>query len=166
MRPAHLPGTLEGKWVIVSDGDPYAAAIYRRHYSCRTYADGRRCDRLYRNRNLIVGPGEKMVLLAYASAGSALWAWRRFIDASGQTGVNNAVFRNEGPIRSSELIIEACRLAWDRWPGQRLYTYVDPAKITSRNPGYCYIAAGWRPCGWTKSGKRILECYPNEKGRE
>ena len=43
----------------------------------------------------------------------------------GETGVNCAVFRNEGPVRSSELIMAADAVAWLRWPGERLYTYVD-----------------------------------------
>ena len=30
-------------------------------------------------------------------------------------------------------------------------------KIRSTNPGYCFIKAGWRKCGRTKSGKMILE---------
>lgn len=37
----------------------------------------------------------------------ALFAWRKFIDKSGQQGVNCSIFRNEGPELSSELIIEA-----------------------------------------------------------
>jgi hypothetical protein len=43
---------------------------------------------------------------------------------AGQRGVNCAVFRNESSVLSSELIREACGLAWTRWPGERLYTYV------------------------------------------
>jgi hypothetical protein len=31
--------------------------------------------------------------------------------------VNCAVFRNEGPVLSSDLILEAEELAWGRWPG-------------------------------------------------
>jgi len=91
----------------------------------------------------------------------ALFVWRKFISGDGQTGVNCAVFRNEGPIKSSVLIWEACRLAWQRWPGERLYTYVNPRKIRSTNPGCCFLKAGWRKCGITKKNKLlILECIP------
>jgi hypothetical protein len=49
--------------------------------------------------------------------------------------------------------------AWNRWPDQRLYTYVNPVKV-SANPGYCFKQAGWRFCGKTKGGLHILEVMP------
>jgi len=95
-------------------------------------------------------------------SGDAVWVWRRFKDASGQQGVNCAVFRNEGHTLSSKLILDAEAIAWGRWPGQRLYTYVNPRGIRSNNPGACYKAAGWRSCGVTKCKKLvILEKWPN-----
>lgn len=145
-------------WRLTRDGDPTALAIYERHYSARRYHDDRR-------RRLFVGPGEKLVLLSDDRRG--LFVWRRFVDDSGQTGVNCAVFRNEGVawIRSSALITEADSIAWDRWPRQRLYTYVDGASVASPNPGYCFKMAGWRWCGRTKGGhgrrpQEILEMRP------
>lgn len=142
-------------WLPVRDGDPRAAALYRRHYSCYQYADGRRDRHDNRARFLILGPGEKMVLLTQGC--DALFAWRKFFDASGQTGVNCAVFRNESAVLSSELIREAMAHAWARWPGERLYTYVKAEAIRSSNPGYCFVAAGWRRCGMTKGGLVVLE---------
>jgi hypothetical protein len=148
----------DSHWLPVKDGDPRAAAIYRRHYSCYQYADNRRNDFSYRNRFLIVGPGEKMVLMTVNC--DALFVWRKFIDKSGQTGINCSVFRNESPILSSELILEAEYWAWHRWPGARLYTYVDATAIKSSNPGYCYKSAGWHTCGVTKArGLVILEKF-------
>jgi len=146
-------------WLPIKDGDQRAAALYRRHYSAYHYKDGRRSDPGYRNRFLIVGPGEKMVLMTVNC--DALFVWRRFIDKSGQTGVNCAVFRNESPVLSSVLIEEAERHAWARWPGERLYTYVDPGAVKSTNPGYCFKASGWNRCGVTAARKLlILEKYP------
>lgn len=63
-------------WRQSRDGDPSGLALYRRHYSRRRYADGR-------DPALFVGPGEKTVLLSHDD--DALFVWRRFIDASGQT---------------------------------------------------------------------------------
>lgn len=147
-----------GHWLPVKDGDERAAALYRRHYSCYQYADGRRSDPGYRNRFLIVGPGEKMVLMTVGC--DALFVWRKFIDHSGQTGVNCAVFRNESDVLSSELILDAEQHAWKRWPGARLYTYVNSREILSTNPGYCFRMAGWERCGRTKKkGLVILEKY-------
>jgi hypothetical protein len=63
-------------------------------------------------------------------------------------------------MRASDMVRAACDFAWARWPGERLYTYVDPRKVTGPNPGYCFIAAGWRACGRTMGGLRILEMLP------
>jgi len=143
-----------GNWRGVKDGNKTALELYERHYSCYKYADGR-------ERKLFCGPGEKMVLLA--ASGDALFVWRKFIDRSGQKGVNCAVFRNEGSIPSSALITEAVEIARRRWPGERFYTYVNPGKIKSSNPGYCFQKCGWKKCGATKGGLIILELVKSKE---
>lgn len=136
-------------WYLTKDGDANARALYRRHYSCYHYRDGRQPV-------LFCGPGQKMVLID--AAGAALFIWRKFIDAcKGQHGVNNACFRNESPALSSLLIEEAVHIAWERWPGERLYTYVNGAKVRSSNPGCCFLKAGWRKAGHTAGGLLIFE---------
>lgn len=135
-------------WSFVKDGDPRATALYLRHYSCRHYQDGRPHKRF-------VGPGQRLVLLTPAC--DALLVWRKFIDKSGQQGINCAVFRNESPQLSSFLINQAELLARHRWPGERLYTYINPRKIRSSNPGFCFLKAGWQKAGYTKGGLLILE---------
>jgi hypothetical protein len=144
-----------GPWLATKDGDPRAFALFRRHYSFVPYADGRRSDPGYRNRFQFVGPGEKLVLVT--SDYSALFVWRKFIDDSGQKGVNCAVFRNEGRERSSELILAAEESARARWPGERMYTYVNARRLLSSHPGYCFLCAGWRRIGRTKGGLIVLE---------
>lgn len=141
-------------WLPIKDGDPRAFALYRNHYSYKKYKDGRRKNTAYRNRHLICGPGEKTVLLTQNA--DALFVWRKFIDKSGQTGINCAVFRNESNVLSSLLILEAEQLAWQRWPGERLYTYVNASKVKSPNAGYCFKMAGWSKCGYTKSNKLVI----------
>lgn len=141
---------LIGNWFEVKDGDIAAKAIFRRHYSYRPYKDGRKPL-------LFVGPGEKLVLVTGTQ--DALFVWRKFINDDGNQGVNCAVFRNESPILSSDLILEAEQIAWHRWPGERLYTYVNPFKIRSTNPGYCFLRAGWRRCGLTAKKFVILEKF-------
>lgn len=139
------------RWYAIKDGDPVGRWMVNRHYSARHYQDGRKPK-------LFIGPGEK---LAYMTSDSlALFVWRKFISDDGQQGVNCAVFRNEGPYLSSDLILEAEGLAWAKWPGERLYTYVNPKKIKSRNPGYCFKRAGWKVCGYSKRGFVILEKFP------
>jgi len=142
---------LSARWIPVLDGDDRARGLYRRHYSARHYRDGR-------NPRLFMGPGEKMVLML--ASGQAVFAWRKFISDDGQDGVNCSIFRNESARLSSDLIREADALAWERWPGERLYTYINPRKVRSSNPGYCFLMAGWRHAGWTRKGLRILEHVP------
>lgn len=89
-----------------------------------------------------------------------MFVWRKFIDDSGQDGVNCAVFRNESPHLSSELIRQADAVADFAWPGERHYTHVDQARVRSANPGFCFMAAGWKRCGVTKSGLIVLEKSP------
>lgn len=147
----------DSTWMKVRDGHPTALAIFDRHYSSRR-AHVRKIDQF-------VGPGEKMVLLTPDAR--AIFAWRKFIDdaidvttGTRQRGVNCAVFRREGGAPASDLIRAADDLAWERWPGERHYTYVDPSEVRSPNPGYCFLRAGWRRCGLTKGGLLILERLP------
>jgi hypothetical protein len=89
-----------------------------------------------------------------------MWVWRKFIDDSGQEGINCAVFRNEGPHQSSELVAQADRVADCLWPNRRHYTYVNGKAIRSTNPGFCFLKAGWKRCGKTKGGLLILDRAP------
>jgi hypothetical protein len=149
--------SFDGYFEAVRDGNPIVLEMYERHYSCKKYADGR-------IRKLFCGPGEKMVLLSLKK--DAVFVWRKFIDDSGQKGINCSIFRNEGKTKSSILINEAVKYAWNRWPKERLYTYVNPKKIRSTNPGYCFKMAGWKKCGLTKGGLIILELnYLEEEKR-
>lgn len=91
----------------------------------------------------------------------ALFVWRKSIRDDGQRGVCCAIFRNESPQRSSDMILEAERLAWAKWPGQRLFTHVDPRRIRSSNPGCCFLKAGWRRCGVSGRGFLIFEKLPS-----
>lgn len=135
-------------WWVTRDGDRTCLALYERHYSAYRYADGR-------DRKQFVGPGESVVLRT--QVGDALFVWRKFIDDSGQSGVNCAVFRNEGATRSSLLIGQADAVADHVWPGERHYTYVRAEAVRSSNPGYCFLAAGWKRCGHTRGGLLIME---------
>ncbi len=135
-------------WWVTKDGDLDCLAMYERHYSAHRYADGR-------VRKLFVGPGDKLVLRTERA--DAMFVWRRFIDDSGQQGVNCAAFRNEGEHLSSSLIRQADAIADEVWTDRRHYTYVRREAVASRNPGYCFLKANWRRCGVTKGGLLVLE---------
>lgn len=148
-------------WIERRDGDDSCRAIFDRHYSRYVYADGR-------TPKLFLGPGYKRVLMR--SDGSALFCWRKFIDDcrdiytdERQDGVNCAVFRNEGTALASALILEAESIPARDWPGERLYTYIDPKKVkptmVRSRPvwGFCFYQAGWKFAGLTKTGLHILD---------
>ncbi len=152
---AYLLG-IDGHWATVKDGDPRLVSLYSRHYSANPNTSMRA-----RIRYGVSGQGESMVLLTADAMAAFIWIYNTVARMDGQTGVQCSFFRNESPVLSSTLIREACELAWQRWPNQRLYTYVNDSKITSVNPGYCYKMANWRYCGRNKSGKlSILEILP------
>jgi len=145
---------ITGHWIAVKDGDPRAVAIFKRHYSCVNH-------KANHVRYGFSGKGESMVLITLRT--DCLWCWRKVENE----GINCSVFRNEGDIQSSELIMEADELAWQRWTNEnRHYTYVNARKIKSRHPGYCFLKAGWdyqrdnegKP-ELTKGGLYILEVY-------
>lgn len=143
-------------WCKANCCDPEAFGVFRRHYTFNPRANHASAGGRF------VGPGSPLVLITPES--DAIFGWRKFIDdcidprtGQRQQGVNCAFFRNEGPLRSSLMILEAERLAWQKWPGQRLYTYVNPECILSENPGYCFKCAGWTLAGKTKGGLLILE---------
>lgn len=111
LKSSNLRGkTNVSDWWITKDGDRACLELYERHYSAYQYKDGRK-------RSQFVGPGQHIVLRTYDC--DAVFVWRNFIDDSGQQGVNCAVFRNEGQIKSSELIRQADAIADFVWAGAR-----------------------------------------------
>jgi hypothetical protein len=148
--------TVEALWWVTKDGDLDCLDMYERHYSRNTKRP------VWRKRRLFVGPVDKLVLRTRAA--DAVFVWRKFVDdcidqrtGERQRGVNCAVFRNESGHLSSLLIRQADAIADEVWTDRRHYTYVDPGKVSSGNPGYCFVMAGWRRCGFTKGGLLVLE---------
>ena len=137
------------RWLPALDGDPRALALYQRHYSCTNFAPVNR---------QFMPPGEKMVLLTLECNALFGWLKNRVERYDKQIGVCCTVFRNESAHRSSDLIREAMEIAWEKWPGERLFTYVDASKVASVNPGYCFKRAGWTTAGKSKGGLVLLAC--------
>ena len=140
-------------WYGIRDGDHRARGMLNRHYSARRYRDGRKPKKS-------VGPGEYMLLMTQDSRAVFGWVRNTVPRRDGQHGVYNCLFRREGGPLASELIEEACHLAWARWPGERLFTYIDADAVQSPNPGYCYKVAGFTVVGTSASGKILLERLP------
>lgn len=125
-------------------------SLYERHYSCHQYRNGRKPKKF-------IGPAEYICLTLPRR--QALFVWLRpkqeYVK-DGQIGVRCGIFRNESKILSSDLIREADAIADFCWPGQRHYTYVRAEAVQSRNPGWCFLCAGWNRCGYTKVNRLLI----------
>jgi len=77
-----------------------------------------------------------------------------------------SAFRNEGKTLSSELIVQAVactRHYWPETPKLGMITFVNTKKVApKRNPGYCYLKAGFIEAGFTKGGLLALQMLPNQ----
>src|SRR5262245_16909819 len=125
-------------WQVISQRDPRGLELADRHYSRRRPGASQ-----------IGGPFRKLVLLSREE--DALWlsAWPEASRAlDGLDAWRCQLFRNEGPRLSSELIREAMALTAELWaparPPDGWLTWVDRGAIRSSNPGFCFLAAGWR----------------------
>lgn len=75
-------------------------------------------------------------------------------------------FRNEGLLRSSDLIREAVavsRYIWGDPPEIGMVTFVDTTKVRKkRDWGRCYLKAGFKNVGHTKGGLVALLLEPRD----
>ena len=142
--------------IITNHFDQECRLLADRHYSRRTPGARQFC---YSGRKLVLRNAE----------GTVLFAWmypKPEMRMDGQRGYNCAIFRNESDRLSSEIILEAEQFAFDKWDPSRLYTYINPRKIKSSNPGCCFKIAGWKFIQKSKGGKHLLAKYDwisNEK---
>ena len=132
--------------MVTNHFDQECRILADRHYSRRTPGARQFC---YSGRKLVLRDAAATVLFVWMFPDPTM----RMDD---QTGYNCAIFRNESDRLSSGIILEAERMAFEKWGPNRMYTYIDPGKVRSRNPGYCYKMAGWRFAGLSKGGKHLL----------
>jgi hypothetical protein len=127
--------------------DPECAALADRHYS-----------RQHIGAAQFAASGRKIILRDTSGLILFVWLWcDPALRMDRQVGYNCAIFRNETDRRSSDVILEAETIACEVWGPHRLFTYVDPARIRSVNPGYCFKRAGWRFARRNVGGKHLLE---------
>lgn len=92
------------------------------------------------------------------------WPFARYVKHRFAGAWVCSAFRNEGRVLSSELIREAVSATvayYGPSPGMGMVTFVDTSKVRAkRDPGYCYIKAGFEPAGETAGGLAVLWLYP------
>lgn len=131
-------------WLGVRKSNAQARALADRHYSRQTIgADD------------FMPPGKVLVLVT--PCGRAVWGAIENLDPVGELRWRVSIFRNEGAGRSSDLIrsaTETTRRFWVRRygspPPAPLRTEIDPLLVRrKRDPGRCFLRAGWRVVGRT-----------------
>jgi hypothetical protein len=130
-------------------------------------------DRHYNRQHIgapgFVPPGRCLVLLI---PGAALWVtswpYAEYVKHRWGGAWVNSLFRNEAPdrFRSSELIREACAATVDYYgapPDLGMVTFIDTKKTRhKRDPGRCYLKAGFRRDGETKGGLVAVRLEPSD----
>ncbi len=135
------------RWRLSHRADPSALGLADRHYNRQKVGSPQ-----------FVPPGRCLVLLTESC--DALWVtsapFAEYVRHAWAGAWVCSCFRNEGDVLSSDLIREA--VAITRWKfgepaAHGFVTFIDRGKTRSkRDPGYCYLMAGWHPWGRTQGG--------------
>jgi len=92
------------------------------------------------------------------------WPFAQYVKHAWAGAWVNSIFRNEGAGLSSELIrqaVAATLAEWPEVPNLGMITFVDAGKVRrKRDPGRCYLRAGFRQAGETKGGLLALQLLP------
>lgn len=136
-------------WFMSNRADPRALPLADRHYSRQKPGSPQ-----------FVPPGRCLVLLTENA--DALWvtSWpfAKYVKHAWAGAWMNSFFRREPecPYRASDLITEALAVTRDFFgapPDLGLVTFIKRDAVKSKkNPGYCYLMAGFEPAGVTKGG--------------
>lgn len=144
-------------WVLSFRASPSARAIADRHYNRQSIGAPQ-----------FVPPGRCLVLEA---EGPALWvtSWPfpEYVKHGWPGAWICSAFRREGgDILASELItaaVAATRWRWPEVPELGMVTFIDTRKVRrKRDPGRCYLRAGFRPVGTTLGGLVALQLLPSD----
>jgi hypothetical protein len=145
----------EQPWCLSWRADPRGAAIADRHYNRQSVGAAQ-----------FVPPGRCLVLRA---DGPALWvtSWpfAEYVKHDWPGAWINSTFRREGgPVIASDMIraaVAATRWEWPDVPALGMVTFIDGTKVRAkRDPGYCYLVAGFKVIGKTRAGLLALGMEP------
>ena len=144
------------RWQLSDRADPVARRMADRHYNRQAVGAAQ-----------FVPPGRCVVLRT--PTGDAFWVTSWPIAAYVQHAWAGAwictAFRNESDHLSSELVreaISATLAVWPEPPDLGMVTFVDPGKVRrKRDPGRCFLRAGFERVGETKGGLVALRLPPD-----
>lgn len=144
-------------WRETNRADPRARMLADRHYNRQKVGAPQ-----------FVPPGRCMVLLTPKADAFWVtsWPFAEYVQHAWAGAWMCSAFRNESDQRASDLIraaVAATRWKWPDVPALGMVTFVDASKVRhTRQPGRCYLKAGFRRCGETKGGLVALQLLPAE----
>lgn len=113
-----------------------------------------------------VPPGRCVVLLSDEALWVSSWPFAEYVRHRWPGAWVNSLFRKEGDGLASEYIREAVAATLAVWgdpPALGMVTFVDADKVRhKRDPGRCYVRAGFRRVGFTKGGLVALQLLPED----
>jgi hypothetical protein len=140
-------------WHLSHRADPMARAIADRHY-----------NRQKPGTPQFVPPGRCLVLWMPGAVWVTSWPFGEYVKHRWPGAWICSVFRNESAILSSILIREAVaatRWKWLTVPPLGMVTFIDTTKTRpKRDPGYCYLMAGFELDGMTEGGLVAVRLRP------
>lgn len=150
--------TADQPWMLSDRFDPASCAIADRHYSRRKVGSPQ-----------FVPPGRCLVLRTPDApcVWVTSWPYAEFVRHAWPGAWVCSLFRNEARDRflSSDLIVAAVAATVAVWdpPELGMVTFIDPKKTRrKRDPGRCYLRAGFKRVGETKGGLVALQMLPDE----
>lgn len=142
-------------WRMSHRADPAACAIADRHY-----------NRQKPGTPQFVPPGRCLVLIADVALWVTSWPFAEWVKHAWAGAWVNSLFRRESGPLASEMIrdaVAATRWVWQDTPALGLVTFVDATKTRrKRDPGRCYLRAGFVRDGETKGGLVALRLRPED----
>jgi hypothetical protein len=139
-------------WLMSHRFDRQVVPIADRHYNRQTHGSPQ-----------VAPPGSCLVLKAIdGDQIKAFWitSVQKYVMHDWPNAWNCSAFRNEGAGLSSDLVREAVavtRYHYGEVPAGGMITFVNAAKVKhKRDPGRCFIKAGFKLIGKTKSGLLVF----------
>lgn len=142
-------------WKLSNRADKRALPLADRHYNLQKPGSPQ-----------FVPPGRCLVLLTEDEGALWVtsWPFAQYVRHAWPGAWVNSCFRRESGPRASDLILEAVaatRWRWPEVPEQGMITFVDADKVKhKRDPGRCYLKAGFKHVGHAKDGKLALKLFP------
>jgi len=142
-------------WVLSHRADPEVVPLADRHYNRQKIGSPQ-----------FAPPGRCLVLKTrnVDAFWITSWPFAQYVKHAWGGAWICSAFRNESMYLSSDLIreaVQATRARYPETPELGMITFVDGKKTRQkRDPGRCYLKAGFERCGMTKGGLYALQLLP------